>query len=96
MAETYIRLHHRRSDGMIEDAHQDFGLENFGGFLPAVGDLILDSGVRQGLDRYDAQNRRMWTVVQRVFNPRENQDMVALVVEERAPLGSEECLLPRG
>lgn len=94
MADISIRLYYRRRDGTIEDAVQDIGLETFAGFLPAVGDTILDPGVTQGLDRYKPINRRIWTVVQRMFNPRDHEDYVALIVEERAPLPSEHDLLP--
>jgi hypothetical protein len=64
-------------------------------FLPAIGDTILDSGVTQGLSRTDPANRRMWTVVQRVLNPRDNEDCVVIVVEERQPLAIEASLLPQ-
>lgn len=61
--------------------------------MPAVGDLILDPGVLSCLDRRDRKNRRMWTVVQRVFNPRDNADYIALVVQERQPTEAEEPFL---
>ncbi|MGD9836291.1 MAG: hypothetical protein AB7F72_01770 [Afipia sp.] len=93
---AWVRLHYRDKDGTIRDAQADYELSAFGGFLPATGDLILDAGVASGLDRTDAKNRRMWTVVQRVFNPRDNEDCVVLVVEERQPLASEIELLPQG
>ncbi|WP_398483595.1 hypothetical protein [Tardiphaga sp.] len=89
-----VRLHYRKSDGTIEDAVQDYSLESFAGFLPAVGDTVLDPGVTQGLDRREPSNRRIWTVVQRMFNPRDLENYVALVVEERAPLETEHALLP--
>jgi hypothetical protein len=67
MADLTIRLHYRDKAGKVEDAQNDFGLESFGGQMPAVGDLILDPGVLSCLDRRDRKNRRKWTVVQRVF-----------------------------
>ncbi|HMM73937.1 MAG TPA: hypothetical protein PKC22_17220, partial [Rhodocyclaceae bacterium] len=60
----------------------------------AVGDRILNPGVRQGLDRYSPANREIWTVVGRMFNPRDNEDYIALIVEERAPTPDEYSLLP--
>ena len=48
MAEIVIRLHYRAANGKIEDAQQDYGLETFGGFLPAVGDQVLDPGAAAG------------------------------------------------
>jgi hypothetical protein len=93
MADTVIRLHYRDGSGTIKDAQQDYGLDSFGGFLPAVGDLVLDPGVTAGLDRNARTNRRIWTVVQRVFNPRDNQDYIALVVEERIPSEKEDALV---
>jgi hypothetical protein len=93
MADLTIRLHYRDKAGKVEDAQNDLGLESFGGQLPMVGDLILDPGVTSGLDRRERKNRRMWTVMQRVFNPRDNADYIALVVEERQPTESEEPFL---
>ncbi len=71
-------------------AREDFGLESFGGHLPVVGDLILDPRSDSELNR---KNRRIWNVVQRVFNPRDNADYIALVVEEQPPTGAEEAVL---
>jgi hypothetical protein len=93
VTDTVIRLHYRKADGKIEDAQEDYGIESFAGFLPAVGDMILNPGVPTNLDRNDRNNRRIWTVVQRVFNPRDNHDYVALIVEERIPSENEDALL---
>jgi hypothetical protein len=78
-----IRIHYRRVDGRVEDGGQDFGLEQFAGYLPAVGDTILDPGVAQGLERNRPENRDVWKVVDRVFNPRDLENYVVLVVDER-------------
>ena len=83
MADTTIRIHMRGADGKVTDAQQDYGLEDFAGHLPQIGDTIVDPGVPQGLDRRKPENRDVWKVVDRVFNPRDLQDYVALVVEER-------------
>jgi hypothetical protein len=93
MAQTSVRLYYRQSDGTLEDAQQEFDLSSFAGVLPAAGDLILDSGVLQGLDRSDPANRRLWCVVGRVFNPRDLEDYVALVVEERPPHPNEYAVM---
>lgn len=96
MNDVTIRIHYRGADGKIEDAQQGYGLEDFGGFLPAAGDTILYPSVQQGRDPRDAANRVIWTVVGRMFNPNDNMDCVALIVEERAPMPEEEDLLPSG
>jgi hypothetical protein len=94
VADIVIRLHYRAANGKIEDAQQDYGLETFGGFLPAVGDQVLDPGAAAaGVDRTARQNRRMWTVVQRVFNPRDIENYVAQIVEEHTPTENEEALV---
>lgn len=91
MTDLTIRLHYRDQNGKVfEDAREDFGLESFGGHLPVVGDLILDPRSDSELNR---KNRRIWNVVQRVFNPRDNADYIALVVEEQPPTGAEEAVL---
>jgi hypothetical protein len=95
MTDMTIRIYFRSADGSVEDGQQDYGLEDFGGIMPAAGDLILDPGVQVGRDRHEPENRRMWSVVQRVFNPRDNGGgYIALVVEERAIGDSERSLLP--
>jgi len=60
MSEVAIHLYCRRSDGTIEDAQHTFDLSDFGGFLPAVGDKILDPGVPASLDFGNFV--RAWTV----------------------------------
>jgi hypothetical protein len=84
-----IRLYHREADGTLVDGQQDYGVESFAGQVPAIGDKIVKPGVRQGLDRHDPSNREIWDVVGRVFNPRDMEDYVALIVEERGADQSE-------
>ncbi len=91
--EVTVRIYKQTQEGDWEDWQQDYGLEDFAGFLPAVGDLILEPGVLQGLNRYDPQNRKLLTVVQRVFNPRDLPNYVALVVEEHVPSGRERTMV---
>ena len=55
--------------------------------------MDMDPGVTSGLNQNAPKNRRMWTVVQRVFNPRDNADYIALIVEERQPTEVEELFL---
>jgi hypothetical protein len=85
MVDVHIRIYFRETDGTLEDSQQEFGIESFAGVIPAIGDMIVDPGVSQGLKRYDPNNRRVWDVVGRVFNPRDMADYVALIVEERVP-----------
>lgn len=84
-----VRLHMDNGEGGIVDYSQDFDLSDFAGFLPAPGDLFLDPGCLQGLDRHQPENRRMYRVLQRVFNPRDLPNYVVLVVEEFTPTGRE-------
>jgi hypothetical protein len=80
---TSIRILHRDPAGRIFDGEVEFDLAQFAGQVPAIGDTILDPGVLQGQDRHMPQNRSIWTVVGRVFNPRDREDTVALIVESR-------------
>lgn len=80
---TSIRILHRDPAGKVSDGGVEFGLEQFAGQVPTIGDTILDPGVLQGQDRHMPQNRSIWTVVGRVFNPRDREDTVALIVESR-------------
>src|SRR3954467_3155501 len=96
MNEVTIHLYCRLANGKIEDAQHTFDLSDFGGFLPAVGDKILDPGVPASLERHVPENRRLWTVVDRVFNPRDTKDFVALVIESCPVSDNEAALLPPG
>jgi len=80
---TTIRILHRVDAGKVIDGSQDFGLEDFAGQVPMIGDMILDPGVPVGKKRDDPRNREIWTVVGRVFNPRDNADYVSLIVDSR-------------
>src|SRR4051794_24562788 len=91
-----LHLYCRLANGKIEDAQHTFDLSDFGGFLPAVGDKILDPGVPASLERHVPENRRLWTVVDRVFNPRDTKDFVALVIESCPVSDHEAVLLPSG
>jgi hypothetical protein len=85
MAEISVRIYYREPDGRLVDGEQDFDLSSFAGILPSIGDWIIEPGVPQGSDRREPSNRIIWTVVGRVFNPRDLEDYVALIVEERRP-----------
>ena len=93
MSDLTIRICFRRKMGEIEDGQEDFGLSTFGGVLPSIGDTILDPGVAQGLDRQDPANRRMWTVLGRIFNPRDLENYVALIVDEHTPTKEERAFV---
>lgn len=80
-----IRIYTREKDGTLVDYEQDFDVETFAGQIPMIGDMIVNPGVPQGLDRHNPANRELWIVVGRVFNPRDLNGYVGLVVEERAP-----------
>ena len=90
---TTIRILHRQPDGQIHDGKIDFSPDNFAGSIPAIGDTILNPGVLQGQDRQMPQNRQIWTVVGRVFNPRDNEDYVSLIVESRDGTLADEAFL---
>lgn len=91
--EITIRIYKQADGGQWEDCQEDYGLEAFAGFLPAVGDVILEPGVLQGRDRHDPNNRKLLTVVRRVFNPRDLQNYVALIVEEQTPMAEQRSVV---
>lgn len=80
---THIGILHRDTAGKVFDGSVDFSPEDFAGQVPAIGDMILNSGVSVGKKRDDPRNREIWTVVGRVFNSRDNKDYVSLIVESR-------------
>ena len=74
-----------RPEDHFVDLKEDYPLEEFCGTVPAVGDLILDPGVRPEQDRRDYRNRQLYEVVARYFLPHAHGDSsyVALVVKSR-------------
>lgn len=84
-----FRIYERYSDGRVEDLKLDMGLADFAGVCPTLGDLIVEAGVRQGIDRNDFTNRRLWKVVGRVFNPRDLREYVVLIIESSIPTAEE-------
>ena len=96
MVEPTIRIFFRDGKGDFEDGRPGYESSAFGGVLPSIGDMILDPGVRGGLDRKVGANRLFLTVVGRVFYPSEEGRCVALIVEERTPTKKEQALLPNG
>jgi hypothetical protein len=96
MKDAVIRILYRSKDGLIQDFQDEHDLSRFAGTIPIIGDQILDPGVVQGKSRYELQNRRLLSVVGRVFNPRDNENYIALIVEERAPTELESELVGSG
>lgn len=83
MSEINIRIYVRDENGELHDAEETYEVSSFAGQVPVVGDVILEPGVRGGLDRGVAENRKIWTVTGRVFNPRDLENYIALIVEQR-------------
>jgi hypothetical protein len=88
-SEPIIRLYERQGDGKILDRQLEFSLKDFAGHCPAIGDVIVDSFVAREAARDEPANRILQTVVGRVFNPRDLEGYIALIVEERKPTAEE-------
>ncbi len=80
---TAIRILHRAPNGTVSDGGITYGIEQFAGQVPMIGDTILDPGAPSGKDRNDPRNRTIWTVVARVFNPRDSGGTVSIIVKSR-------------
>lgn len=93
MSEPAIVICFKQPDGKIIPDDSSYELSDFAGVVPAVGDKILAPGVQSGLDRRQPENRRIWTVLERIFHARDVPDCIALVVEERKPDTREFALL---
>lgn len=66
---TAVRLLYRDEQGNICDTRGDYDLDDFGGVLPAVGDRIVEPGVAGGRDPREPENRTVYTVEERYFQP---------------------------
>ncbi|MGR0185500.1 hypothetical protein [Azospirillum aestuarii] len=68
-----------------EYARQSYEIEDIG-IVPAVGDMIVDPGVMQGLDRGEPDNRTVYEVKSRYFLPAGadgSPPKISLVVKKR-------------
>jgi hypothetical protein len=81
-----------QENGKVKDYSEEHELSLFGGVVPNAGDVIVNPGVLQGKDRTKLENRDIWTVVRRVFNPKDNGgSYIALVVETRQATEEDEA-----
>ncbi len=87
---TAIRLH-TVAQGQIVDLVEEYDVDELGGTIPVVGDLMVSPGVVAGLDRRKPENRTIHEVVSRYFLPGAHSDSryIAIVVKERPALESE-------
>jgi len=73
---------------------QEYELSELGGQLPDVGDLIVDPGVLEGQDRRNPENRSVYEVKARYFQPRVSGNVfITMLVEERRGRRGEEEIL---
>lgn len=93
---TTIRVYFEQPNGQFQDGQDEIPISMFGGTVPNVGDIYLAPGVTWGDDRSLAANRKIWEVRKRVFNPRDQEDYVAVVFLIRPLTPSEEAFLPNG
>ena len=82
-----IRLLHQKDDGTIVDQQDEFNLAQFAGTLPSIGDIIVHPVVEVAKIRSEPANRTVLTVVGRVFNPKDMEGFIGLIVTAR--FGSE-------
>lgn len=79
MAATLVRIYIRKADGKLEDTSEAYEVSNFGGIIPTVGDKFLNPWTSEQTTRNDPGNREIYTVLERVFNPRDLKDYVVLI-----------------
>ena len=70
--EVRIRLLIETDSGVIEDIREDYDLVDFGGVMPAVGDLIVNPGAVG--DRREPKNREIMEVNKRYIQPSTSSD----------------------
>ncbi len=93
---TFVRLYEDHGE-VLKFCGDEFDFTDCGGHLPHIGDIIVDSGVTEGMDRMDPANRRLHEVVARYLMPRSHMDGVhytCLVVKSRNGCKKEVNILP--
>jgi hypothetical protein len=93
MSETTICIHVRDPGGLIKDIRMELTLDELGGVLPSVGDLIISPVGKVDADGTEGPPPAIWTVVARVFRLAGQEDCIGLVVEQRALNGSDQVFL---
>lgn len=84
-----VQVYFRNEEGRITDPSLNLSLDAFAGFLPHVGDVIVDPHTSLGIPQEQSTRGEVWAVVNRVFNPKDRIDHVVLIVERRPPPFSE-------
>lgn len=74
LPELYVRLYGIDDDGRYFDMSEEYALSDLNGIVPVKGDFIVDPGVLQGLDRRRFENRTVFEVVHRYFQPASGDD----------------------
>ncbi len=80
---TLIGLFLERDDGSSPEKVDDYEPAQFDHQVPAVGDLIVDPGVQEGQNRGHPENRTIYEVIARYFEPRDVGVRIHLVVRAR-------------
>ena len=85
-------------DGVITDTRDEYSIEQLGGTIPNIGDMIISPWVRNGDDRQSPSAREVYVVKRRYFRPRELKEStdyvyVELLVEIREASEAERSLL---
>ena len=94
----YIRIFFKNEDGTYRDSREDFEPDDFGGCIPAVGDVIVSHLLGFSSETFETDGG-FWEVVKRYFkpdppnpnssSPSDSHPHLGLVVRERSRLPHE-------
>lgn len=82
MPDPMISIFHENG-GEFERNGPNYSLADFGGIVPAVGDVIVDPGVAHGENRLLPENRNLLMVTARYILPDDQRPAINLVVRDR-------------
>jgi hypothetical protein len=97
LKDPYVVIYHQTSRGFEYD-REGYSIEEFGGVVPAIGDLIVYPGVPADSDRRDPASHTLYEVTRRYFKPAASENYgprIVLVVQSRLGEKSEGDILFR-
>lgn len=83
--EVYVRMFYRNADDDLDSDREDYTVEQYGGTIPNVGDIIVSQGMNSpDANRLDPEERTFCEVVRRYFLPDDKLVRVAIEVKPRS------------
>ena len=86
--ETLVRMFYRNHNGDLDSDREDYTLEDLGGQIPNVGDIIVSELVHQGDNPLDPEKRTFCEVVRKYISPDASGRLLSIALEVKIRPGT--------